>query len=164
MKTMCKRLVALALSAALLMLCLCGCGGKSYTAGDYSGSVLFEHELDVDGTTVTTWGANVTVTIDEDGVIWDVQAEAPEGATLSTQFLWTAHDGQFYSSITGQVTVDEIMAITVETEEDGFPVLYGDCSGIDTNGVDITLLNTYEVSCALVILAMQDAFTTAGLA
>ncbi len=56
------------------------------------------------------------------------------------------------------------MEITVDTEEDGFPVLTGDCGGIHLADKEMTLLNNQEVACALIILAMQQAITENNLA
>lgn len=162
--------VALLLAAALLCGLLSGCGSKKLEAGDYTGSFSIHYPLETDtgsgSELVEDWGANVTISIDEDGVIWNIVAEAPEGATMAPQAMaWTVYGGKFTGSITGNYTCAQIMEITVDVDEDGFPVTNGDCSGIHLpEGVDITLLNDHEIPCAMIILAMQDAITTNGLA
>lgn len=160
----------------LTMVCsiaLTGCG-KKIKAGDYTGSVAFDHTAEVEVAamgpggggvqTIDKWGANVTITVDEDGIIWNVVAEAPEGATMTPSYMaWTVFGGKFLSSITGIYSCADIMAIKVDTEADGFPVLTGDCSGIHLADKDMTLLNDHEVACALIILAIQDAIVSNGL-
>lgn len=173
MKKKRNAVVALVLAAAFMCGLLTGCGsGKKVEAGDYSGSVVFSHPMEVEYTSfggtaveqVDQWGADVAISIDEDGVIWNIQVSAPEGATLALG-MWEAHSGKFISSITGNYTCQQIMGIVVDVEDDGFPVLNGDCSGIhQPDGVTLTLLNDFEAACAMTILAIQDAVATNGLA
>ena len=68
------------------------------------------------------------------------------------------------NSIIGTYSCADIMEITVDTEEDGFPVLTGDCGGIHLAGKEMTLLNDQEATCAMIILAMQKAITENDLA
>lgn len=177
MKKNTRALTALLLAMLLLFsTVLSGCGGSQIEPGDYSGSVHFDHSVEAsvpslgggEATTETfdAWGANVTITVDEEGMIWNIVAEAPEGDTMSTSpMAWTVFGGKFMSSITGVYTCADIMKITVDTEEDGFPVLTGDCGGIHlAEGQEMTLLNDHEAACALIILAIQNAITTNELA
>lgn len=177
MKQKTIRVAVLTLVLAMIFsVAMTGCG-KKIQAGDYTGSVTFDHSLEVevpafgpgagDGPTKQTiekWGANVTITVDEDGVIWNVEASAPEGATMSTNAMaWTVFGGKFISSITGIYSCEDIMAVKIDTEADGFPVLTGDCGGIHLADKDMTLLNDHEAACALIILAIQNAITANGL-
>lgn len=176
MKKKWSAVVALVLTAAMLCGLLTSCGGsKKIEAGDYSGSVRFSHSAEIPvpalGTTdltyetVDEWGADVIITVDEDGVIWNVQCSEPEGGRLFPNFMvWTVYGGKFTGSMTGVYSCEDIMAIQVDTEEDGFPVLNGDCSGIHLQDKEMTLLYDNEVACALIILAMQNAITANGLA
>ena len=172
-----KRSAAMVLAVCIAMVgLLSGCGGKKVEAGDYSGSVRFDHttEISVPGLgggapgseTVDKWGGDVIITIDEDGIIWNIQANQPEDARLfPSPMAWTVFGGKFLSSITGIYSCADIMKIKVDVESDGFPVLTGNCSGIHlADGQSMTLLNDHEVACALILLAMQDAITTNGLA
>ena len=172
-----KRIIALAMAAALMCALLAGCGGgkKKIEAGDYTGSVRFSHTAEIpvpgmgDGPstseTVDEWGADVIITVDEDGVIWNIQCSEPEGARLFPSFMvWTVFGGKFTGSMTGAFTCEDIMAVKIDTEADGFPVLNGDCSGIHLADKDMTLLYDNAVACALILLAMQNAITTNGLA
>lgn len=157
-----KRILALALACTALLCLLCGCGGKQIEAGDYSGSVRYDHTAEISvpamgggepgSETVDKWGADVTITVDEEGIIWNVQANQPEDARLfPSPMAWTVFGGKFLSSITGVYSCADIMQIKVDTEEDGFPVLTGDCSGIHlAEGQSMTLLNDHEVACALI--------------
>jgi hypothetical protein len=177
MKKNLRKLTALLKAMAMLLTAvLTGCsGGSKIEAGDYSGSVHFDHSAEVtvpalgggESTqqTFDSWGADVTITVDEDGVIWNIAATAPDGDTMSPSAMaWTVYGGKFLSSITGIYTCADIMEITVDTEEDGFPVLTGDCSGIHlADGQEMTLLYDHESACALIILAIQDAITTNNL-
>ncbi len=167
-------MAAITLVAALLCTLLAGCTSK-IEPGDYTGSVRFTHATEIpipamgggDPTyeTITEWGAEVTITVDEDGVIWNIQCKEPEGARLFPNFIvWTVFGGKFTGSMTGVYTCKDIMAIQIDTDEDGFPVLTGDCSGIHLVDKDMTLLHDNEVACALILLAMQDAITSNGLA
>lgn len=73
-----------ALLLAVLLLCaltLSGCGAAKIEAGDYTGSVRFNHPMELesagmDGTatveTVEDWGMDVVITVDEDGIIWNI--------------------------------------------------------------------------------------------
>lgn len=167
------RAASLLFAMALLCAMLSGCG-KKVEAGAYSGSVSFNHPMEVEVAgfgpnpggieQIDQWGANVTITIDEAGVIWDVQAEAPEGTTMALG-MWSVFGGKFTGSITGNYSCKQMMGVTVDVENDGFPVLNGDCSGIhQPDGVDMTLLNDNEAACAMIILAIQDAIITNNLA
>lgn len=173
MKAM-KRIIALALACAALASLLSGCGGKKLEAGDYSGSVRFDHaaEIEVPGwgsekekKTVEQWGGDITITIDEEGMIWNIQVVQAEGMELCLNaMMWPAYGGKFLNSISGTYTCEDIMKIKVDTESDGFPVLTGDCGGIHlADGQTMTLVNDYEPSCALVLLAIQDIITANGL-
>lgn len=174
MKAM-KCVIALVLACAALAGLLSGCGGKKLEAGDYSGSVRFDHTAEISvpamgggapgSETVDKWGGDVIITIDEDGIIWNIQANQPEDARLfPSPMAWTVFGGKFLSSITGTYTCADIMKIKVDVESDGFPVLTGDCGGIHlAEGQSMTLLNDHEVACALILLAMQDAITANGL-
>lgn len=166
-----------ALLLAVLLLCaltLSGCGAAKIEAGDYTGSVRFNHPMELesagmDGTatveTVEDWGMDVVITVDEDGIIWNITPTEPEGYKGFANFMtWTVYGGKFISSITGVYSCADIMKITVDTEEDGFPVLTGDCGGIHLADKEMTLLNNQEVACALIILAMQNAITENNLA
>lgn len=170
-----KRIIALILACAALTSLLSGCGGKKLEAGDYSGSVRFDHTAEIavpamgggapGSETVDKWGGDVIITIDEDGIIWNIQANQPEDARLfPSPMAWTVFGGKFLSSITGIYSCADIMEIKVDVESDGFPVLTGDCGGIHlAAGQSMTLLNDHEVACALILLAMQDAITANGL-
>lgn len=176
MKKKLSAVVALVLTAALLCGLLTGCGGsKKIEAGDYSGSVRVSHTAEIpipamgggDPTAESfdEWGADVTITVDEDGVIWNIVTTEPEGYKLYPSFIvWTVFGGKFTGSMTGVYTVEDVMAVKVDVGEDGFPVLDGACGGIHLADKDMTLLNDSEVACALILLAMQDAITTNGLA
>ena len=108
---------------------------------------------------------DVVITVDEDGIIWNITPTEPEGYKGFANFMtWTVYGGKFISSITGVYSCADIMKITVDTEEDGFPVLTGDCGGIHLADKEMTLLNNQEVACALIILAMQQAITENNLA
>ena len=83
---------------------------------------------------------------------------------MSTNAMaWTVFGGKFISSITGIYSCEDIMAVKIDTEADGFPVLTGDCGGIHLADKDMTLLNDHEAACALIILAIQNAITANGL-
>lgn len=164
-QTIISMLLVTSVAASVL---LTGCSSK-IEPGDYSGSVRIEHAMELDsrdGTTETidNWGCDVVINVDENGLIWDVEVTEPEDATVYTNAMgWTISGGKFLGSMSGTCTIDQIMDIEIDTESDGFPVLNGDCSGIHTKNADITLLNDYEVSCALILIAMQDAISENGL-
>lgn len=174
MKRNTMRVLVLALVAAMVFsITMTGCG-KKIEPGDYTGHVYVEHPAEVSVPalgggeaqlqTFDKWGADVTITVDEDGIIWNIVATAPEGATMTPSFMaWTVFGGKFLSSITGIYSCADIMAVKVDTESDGFPVLTGDCGGIHLADKDMTLLNDHEVACALIILAIQNAIVTNGL-
>lgn len=177
MKQKTARVIILILVLAMTFSAVMAGCGKKIEAGDYSGSIIVDHPLEVEipafgpsagaGPTkqmVEKWGADVTITVDEDGIIWDVVANAPEGATMTTSaFMWGPESGKFIGSFTGNYSCADMMDVKVDTEADGFPILTGDCGGIHLADKDMTLLNDYEVTCALVILAIQDAIVSNGL-
>lgn len=176
MKKKWSAVVALVLTAAMLCGLLTSCGGsKKIEAGDYSGSVRISQTAEIlvpslgGGETSTEsfdeWGADVTITVDEDGVIWNIVTSEPEGYKLyPSPMAWTVYGGKFTGSMTGVYSVQDIMAVQVDVDEAGFPVLDGACGGIHLADKDMTLLYDHEVACALILLAMQDAITSNGLA
>lgn len=168
-----KRSIALLLVMTMLLsMLLSGCGNK-VKAGDYTGSVLFDHPMEVMGSPdgngdkqlIENWGCDIKINVDEDGVIWNIDAVPPkDGALYTSEMMWSVFGGKFIGSISGNLTCKDIMDIKVDVEDDGFPVITGDCGGIHVpEGTDIVLLNDYEVSCAIILLAIQNAITTNNL-
>lgn len=157
----------LVLTLALAVVCISACGGYSLEEGTYTGTYTCHYttSFEVAGTGPSAgqitkyegdhWGATVTFDVDQNNSIWNVTSAAPaaDSASDNEEYQTYVNAGMsnvFLNQFTGW-TLDEIMAISVDVNESGWP------TAVDGNGKTITIASGQTGTCGLVILAMQEA-------
>lgn len=155
MKKLKKSAIATAcvLALSLCVLFVTACGTVTLPAGDYTGTYTCSYTED--GKEVKL-GFEAKFTVDENNVLWYLELTNPEGYSGSVGTLpWD--QSKFKTQFDEKWTVDELMRLEVEVDENGVPV-GTDCIDYSKTGhQDFLVCVGYEVPSAVAILAMQNA-------
>ena len=151
--------LAIVLCFAVIM--MAACGGKKVEAGEYTATVTYEKEYDA----THKYGCKVTIYVDEDGVIWTIDAVAPDkDHAFTNQFTWTVSGSKFTAQFSGEWTVSEFAKINVGLDSNGFPLTPGDGSSVTHPSKDVMVLHDAEATCGVVILCIQKIIADNNLA
>lgn len=165
--------LALVLVLGLAVVLLSACGGKKVEAGEYTSTLTYEKEYvsaggpgPAPGPGATQyWGVKVTIYVDEDGVIWTIDATAPDAEhAFTNQFTWTVSGSKFTAQFSGAWTVSDFAKIQVGLDSDGFPLTPGDGSSMSHPKKDLMVLHDAEATCGVVILCIQQIIAENNLA
>ncbi len=159
--------VLLVLTVSLCLVFAAACGGYSLEAGTYTGTYKCHYtttyEMAGNSGSVNTgsanhWGSVVTFDVDDNGAIWNLAVTAPAADAASNNEEYMTYQragmGDVFCAQFGGWTLAEIMAITVETNESGFP------TRIDGNGKQLTIPGGQIGTCGTALLAMKNAIET----
>ena len=164
--------LAIVLCFAVVM--MAACGGKKVEAGAYTATVTYEKEYVSAGgpgpapggpAATQYWGVKVTIYVDEKGVIWTIDAEAPDADhAFTNQFTWTVSGSKFTAQFSGVWKVSEFAKIKVGLDSNGFPLTPGDGSSVTHPSKDVMVLHDAEATCGVVILCIQKIIAENNLA
>ena len=167
-------IAAIALVLCFSVVLMSACGSKKVEAGDYTATVTYDKEYVSAGgpgpapggpTATQYWGVKVTIYVDEDGVIWTIDASAPDADhAFTNQFTWTVSGSKFTAQFSGEWTVSDFAKINVGVDADGFPLTPGDGSSVTHPSKDIMVLHDAEATCGVVILCIQKIIAENNLA
>jgi hypothetical protein len=150
--------MAILLCFACISLSACG---KKIEEGEYTGTVTYETDYDA----THKYGVKVTIYVDSDGIIWTIDASAPDDThAFTNQFTWTVSGSKFTQQFLGNWTVAEFAKIEVGLDETGFPLQPGDGSKINHPTKDVMSLHDAEATCGVVILCIQQIIADNNLA
>lgn len=166
----CGLAVVLALFVCMAFALAVACSPK-IEAGEYTSTVTFDKEYPSapgpGGAPATKqyYGCKVTIYVDEDGVIWTIDATAPDkDHAFTNQFTWTVSGSKFTAQFSGEWTVSDFAKIKVGVDETGFPLTPGDGSSVTHPSKDIMVLHDAEATCGVVILCIQKIISENNLA
>jgi hypothetical protein len=150
--------LALVMCFACFMLASCG---KKIEAGEYQATVTYDKAY----SETQKYGVSVTIYVDEDGVIWTIDASAPDkDHAFTNQFTWTVSGSKFTAQFSGEWTVAEFAKINVGVDSTGFPLTPGDGSSVTHPTKDVMVLYDAEAACGVVILCIQKIIADNNLA
>lgn len=154
-------IAAIALILCFAVALMTACGGKKIEAGEYTSTVTYEKDY----SDTQKYGCKVTIYVDEDGVIWTIDATAPDAQhAFTNQFTWTVSGSKFTAQFSGEWTVSDFAKINVGLDSTGFPLTPGDGSSVTHPSKDIMVLHDAEATCGVVILCIQQIIAENNLA